>query len=92
MFLDITVKNYLTDPIALNVNNFSLVDKTGHSYSMDIKMMKEVFTDRSLKNAQLGEDKSYVDGLLIFKVPQKSSIDYLAYQVDNSKVSKKYFP
>jgi tetratricopeptide (TPR) repeat protein len=92
LFLDITIKNYLVEPVAVNLSNFSLVDKSGKNYSMDKKMMKEVFTDRCLKNIKLDSKKSYADGLLIFSVGQNSDIDYLAYNIDGQKMTKKYFP
>jgi len=92
LFLDITIKNYLIDPVNININNFALVDKAGRSYTMDKKMMREIFSDRSLKNVELNREKSYIDGLLIFSITPNTKVDYLAYNVDNQKVTKKYFP
>ena len=92
LFLDITIKNYLVEPVAVNLSNFSLVDKSGKTHTMDKKMMKDVFTDRCLRNIKLDVNKSYADGLLIFSVGQNSKIDYLAYNIDGQKVTKKYFP
>ena len=92
LFLDITVKNYLVTPLSLEVSKFQLVDKAGNSYKMDKSLMTNTFAERSIKNTQLDENKAYVDGLLIFNVPPNTKVDYLAYQIDDKKVTKKYFP
>lgn len=92
LFLDVTVKNYLVTPLSLEISKFQLVDKKGNSYKMDKNLMKNTFVERSIKNTQLDENKTYVDGLLIFNVPANTRVDYLAYQIDDNKVSRKYFP
>jgi hypothetical protein len=91
LILDLSIKNYATAPVAVDLKKFGIVDKDGNSYAVDPKMMNEKFKDNQLKNQNLAELK-LVDGIIVFSIPNKAQIDYLSYQVDEAKTVKKYFP
>ena len=91
LILDLTIKNYATSPVTIDIKNFEVVDIDGNSYSLNKKMMDSKFSKKSLKNQKLGELK-YVDGIIVFAVPSKVKLDYLGYRLDDGETTKKYFP
>ncbi len=91
LILDLTIKNYATSPVSIDINNFEIVDIDGNSYSLNKKMMDSKFSKKSLKNQKLGELK-YVDGIIVFAVSSKVKLDYLGYRLDDGETTKKYFP
>jgi hypothetical protein len=91
IILDLTIKNYATNPVKLDIKKFKIVDIDGKAYIINEKMMDEKFKNQSLKDQNLGELK-LAEGYLVFSIPQKVKIDYLGYQVNEDETAKKYFP
>ena len=91
LILDLTIKNYATSAVSIDISNFEVVDINGNSYQLNKAMMENKFSKNSLKNQKLGELKS-VDGIIVFAVPAKIKLDYLGYRLDESETTKKYFP
>jgi hypothetical protein len=89
--LDLTIKNYSTNPVDLALNKFEIVDKNGNSYSVNEKMMNEKFKDKKLSNQKLGELK-LAEGYIIFSIPKNVNIEYLGYTLNDEETIKKYFP
>lgn len=92
LILDIRVKNYLTDPIEVNIENFKIFDLEGNTYPIDKAWMEKNLGKSSLKNTKLDQKKTFVDGIIVLSVPKNIKPDYLSYKVSDSKESKKYFP
>jgi hypothetical protein len=91
LILDLTIKNYATSPITLDVKNFEIVDVNGNSYKINEQMMNEKFKDKKLKNQKLAELK-LAEGYIVFSIPKKAKIDYMGYQLSEEETAKKYFP
>jgi hypothetical protein len=91
LILDLTIKNYATSPIALDIKNFELVDLDGKSYPLDTGMMDTKFKGKTMKNQELAELK-FADGIIVFSIPSKVKIDYLGYRLYEDETVKKYFP
>ena len=91
LILDLTIKNYATSPVSIDIANFEVVDSNGDSYKLNQAMMESKFSKNSLKNQKLGELKS-VDGIIVFAVPSQVKLDYLGYRLDENETTKKYFP
>jgi hypothetical protein len=91
LILDLTIKNYATSPVSIDIENFEIVDLDGKAYSLDTAMMDSKFKGKSLKNQKLAELK-FADGIIVFAIPSKVKIDYLGYRLDEEETVKKYFP
>ncbi len=91
LILDLTIKNYATSPITLDIKNFEIVDVNGNSYKINEQMMNEKFKDKKLKNQKLAELK-LAEGYIVFSIPKKAKIDYMGYQLSEEETAKKYFP
>jgi hypothetical protein len=91
LILDLTIKNYATSPVAIDIKKFEIVDLDGKSYSLDKGTMDSKFKGKSLKNQELAELK-FADGIIVFSIPSKVKIDYLGYRLNEDETVKKYFP
>jgi len=91
LILDLTIKNYATSPVKINVENFELVDLDGKSYSLDKTMMETKFKGKTMKDQELAELK-FADGIIVFAIPSKVKIEYLGYRLNEDETVKKYFP
>jgi len=91
LILDLTIKNYSTSPVKVDLQKFTIVDKDGKIYPVDQNTMNEKFKDKKLNNQELPELKM-INGFIVFSVPKKVTIDYLGYQLTEDKLVKKYFP
>jgi hypothetical protein len=91
LILDLTIKNYATSPVKINVDSFELVDLDGNFYSLDKTMMGTKFKGKTMKNQELPELK-FADGIIVFAIPSKVKIDYLGYRLNEDETVKKYFP
>ncbi len=92
LILDIRVKNYLTDPVLVNIDNFQIYDLEGNTYQIDKTWMETKLGKNSMKNTTLDQKKTYVDGIIVISIPANVKPEYLAYKVSDSKESRKYFP
>ena len=91
LILDLTIKNYATSPVDIDINKFELVDLDGKTYPPDKKMMESKFKGKIMKNQKLAELK-FADGIIVFSIPSKVKIDYLGYRLYEDETVKKYFP
>jgi len=91
LILDLTIKNYATSPVSIDIKKFVLVDLDGKNYPLDTQMMDSKFKGKSMKDQELAELK-FADGIIVFSIPNKVSIDYLGYQLQEDVTVKKYFP
>ena len=91
LILDLTIKNYSTSKVKVDLQKFTIVDKDGKSYAVDQKIMNEKFKSKQLTNQELPELKM-ISGFIVFSVPKKVAIDYLGYQLSDDHTIKKYFP
>jgi len=90
--MDLRLKSYLPDPLEINVDNFELYDIEGNTYRLDKEWMSKKLAKGAMKNTKLDAKKSFVDGIIVFNMPQKIKLEYLAYKINDDKVSRKYFP
>jgi len=91
LILDLTIKNYATSPVSIDISNFEIVDLDGNVYPLDEKMMESKFKGKSMKNQKLAELK-YADGIIVFSISSKIPVDYLGYHLNEDETIKKYFP
>jgi hypothetical protein len=91
LILDLTIKNYATSPVKIDLAKFELVDLDGKSYGLNKNMMDTKFKGKSMKNQELAELK-FADGIIVFAIPSKVKIDYLGYRLNEDETVKKYFP
>jgi len=91
LILDLTIKNYATSPVPIDIKNFEIVDLDGKVYLLDTNTMDSKFKGKSMKNQKLAELK-FADGIIVFSIPKKVSIDYLGYRLNEDETVKKYFP
>ncbi len=91
LILDLTIKNYATKPVKLEINKFEVVDIEGKVYTVNKKMMDEKFKNKKLKNQNLAELK-LAEGYIVFSIPKNVKIEYLGYHLDEEETVKKYFP
>ena len=91
LILDLTIKNYATTPVSVNVKNFELIDTNGNTHPVDENMMESKFREKCMKNQNLAELKS-ADGIIVFTIPSNVPIDYLGYRLNEEETVKKYFP
>lgn len=91
LILDLTIKNYATSPVAIDIKNFELVDLDGKTYPLNKNMMDTKFKGKRMKNQELAELK-FADGIIVFSIPSKVKIEYLGYRLNEDETVKKYFP
>jgi hypothetical protein len=91
LILDLTIKNYATSPVSIDIKEFEIIDLDGKSYPLDKTMMDTKFKGKVMKNQELAELK-FADGILVFSIPSKVKIDYLGYRLNEDETVKKYFP
>ncbi len=92
MILDIRIKNYLPDPVEVNIENFEVFDLEGNAYSVDTAWMSKNLGKNGMKNTTLDQNKTFVDGIIAITIPDKIKAEYLSYKIEDSKDSRKYFP
>jgi hypothetical protein len=91
LILDITLRNYLNDPISIDIKKFKIMDKDGNGYAIDSQTMNSKFADKQIKNQKLTNTKD-LEGIVVFSVPNKVKKECLAYELDSGDVVKKFFP
>jgi hypothetical protein len=91
LILDLTIKNYATSPVSIDIKNFEIVDLDGKTYPLDENTMKTKFKGKTMKNQELPELK-FADGIIVFSISSKVPIDYLGYRLNEDETVKKYFP
>jgi len=94
MAMIMTIKNYLSKPVELNLNNFTMVAKDGNRYGVDHEALRvrKLFGENVLENTTLNSDQPLTEGIIVFAAPPESGVAYIIYQVDRRRQSRKYFP
>jgi len=89
----LAVKMFQDTTIYLRPENFKVVDFSGKSYTLDKKEMElfDYLGKKNLKKTTLSRKEPYVDGILVFAVPDKVNIVYLSYTDGQKELSRKYF-
>lgn len=90
--LDLRVKNFLPEPVEINVDNFKIYDMEGNSYPLDKAMMEGKLSKASIKNTTLDTQKSFVDGIVVLAMPASVKPEYLSYNDGKKPETRKYFP
>jgi hypothetical protein len=88
--MDVTLRNHLTDPIPVILENFVLTDTEGNTYTLDRPFMDSKFAANKFKGGNLKPGDT--SGILAFRVPAGKKIEYLGYRMDNGQLVKKYLP
>ena len=94
IIMTISIKNYTTDPVSLNLNNFNLVDNDGNKFYVNEDEMKkrELFGEACIKNTILNQNNPSIEGIIAFNAPSDVNLDYINYTIDRTNFSRKYFP
>jgi len=90
LIIVVVLRNYLTEPININLDNFVLADLEGNTYSLDKNTMDSKYASTRLKSGNLPPGDR--EGWLVYKVPAGVKLEYLGYKLDSGQVLKKYFP
>ena len=90
--LDLRIKNFLPEPVEINVENFRIFDKEGNQYPLDKGMMEGKLSKASIKNTTLDTQKSFVDGIVVMAMPAGVNPEYLSYNDGKKPETRKYFP
>lgn len=89
----LAIKNYLSDSVKIDINNFSVVDTKGNNYYVSEKEMevRRVYEPEYLVNTTLTPQNSYLQGVLVFAAPDSVDMFYINYQKDENNSIRKYF-
>ncbi len=92
--VNLSIKNYTSNPVNLKLDNFKLVDSEGNQYSVNEDEMKkrELFGETCIKNTVLNAQSSSATGIVAFDAPQDIKIAYIQYQINGQKYVRKRFP
>jgi hypothetical protein len=88
----LAVRNYLAYPVTLSYGNFVLADYRGSLYNVDQEIMARDFNISGIKQTTLDRQNAYLDGFLVFAIPDSVHLDYIGYRINSGRISKKYFP
>ncbi len=86
------IRNYLSYPITLSFDNFVLADYRGTLYNVDQEIMARDYNMSGIKQITMDRQNSYMDGFLVFAVPDSVHFEYIGYRIGPGRVSKKFFP
>jgi tetratricopeptide (TPR) repeat protein len=92
--MHLAIKNYLSDSVAIRLDNFELVSIKGDTFQVNKREIKarKLFGDKCIENTTLNRQNRYTEGIIVFLVPKDSTdISYLAYKMNNNRVVRKYF-
>jgi alkyl sulfatase BDS1-like metallo-beta-lactamase superfamily hydrolase len=94
IIMTLSIKNYTSEAISLNLANFKLVDREGNKYGVNEEEMKkrELFGETCIKNTVLNKNNPSASGIIAFSAPKDANLAYVNYHISNNKAAKKYFP
>jgi hypothetical protein len=93
--INLAIKNYLRDSVAINLNNFELVSSKGDTFYVHEREMKGrvLFGEKCIENITLSRQNPYTEGTIVFLVPEETiNVAYLAYKMNDNRIIRKYFP
>ncbi len=88
--IDVTLRNHLTDPIPVELENFMLTDTEGNTYSLDRAFMDAKFAANKFKGGNVRPGDT--SGIVAFKAPSGKKMEYLGIKMANRQVTRKYLP
>jgi len=94
IIMNLSIKNYTSEAISLNLENFRLVDRDGNKYGVSKDEMKkrELFGETCIKNTILNQKNPSASGLIAFNAPKDANFAYVNYYIGGNKTAKKVFP
>ena len=94
ILMNISIKNYTANNIKLLLSNFSLVDKTGSIYPVNLDELKKkaLFGETCIADTVLGGNNPSTTGTIAFDSPQDAVLDFVEYKISNTKFARKYIP
>ena len=94
IIMTLSIKNYTSMDVPLNLLNFKLVDRDGNKYNVNEEEMKkrELFGETSIKNTVLNPNNPSASGIIAFDAPKEVIIAYVEYHLTNQKSVIKRFP
>jgi hypothetical protein len=90
LIIVVVLRNHMTEPVSIDVNNFVLADIEGNTYALDKNTMDSKYASTKMKSGNMASGDR--EGWLVYKVPANIKLEYLGYKLDNGQVLKKYFP
>ncbi len=87
---DITLRNHITEPITVALDDFTLTDTEGNIYSLDKAFMDANFTANKFRAGNMRPGDT--SGILAFKVPSGKKLESLSVKTATKQVTKKYLP
>jgi hypothetical protein len=88
--LVLVLRNHISVPINIKLENFVLADIEGNTYALDKTTMDSKYASTKMKEGEIsGKD---MEGWLVYKVPVGVKLEYIGYKMETGQVSKKYFP
>ena len=94
ILMTLTIKNYTSNPLNLDIKKFKLIDRQGNSFGINEQEMqkRELFGENCIKSALLNEENPAASGVIAFDAPQDIKIAYVNYTIDSKRFVRKYFP
>lgn len=91
--IHLTMRNYTQKSIRINLNNFELIDVRGNKYHVDKKEIegRKLFGDICIEDTILTTKNSFIDGIVVFSVPEKVYMRQLTYKMSVNEIKRKYF-
>jgi hypothetical protein len=94
MIVKMSIKNYQSTPLKLNLDNFKLVDAAGNEYGVNRDEMKkyELFGESCIKDILLNAKNPSSTGIVAFNAPADIKIASIKYRINSKRSVKKVFP
>jgi len=94
IIMTLSIKNYTSKPMPLNLANFKLVDRNGNKYGVNEEEMKkrELFGETCIKNTVLNQNNPSASGIIAFDAPKDAKLAHVEYYISNKNYARKYFP
>ena len=88
-YIAVAARNYSNDPMALDLKALTLNTTDGKVINVDLKKTAEL--EKALSETTL-KPFDLVEGQVVYSLEPNTDIEYIAYNVDEEKTVKKYFP
>jgi hypothetical protein len=90
LLLDLAAFNNLGERLTFDPARLKLVDMDNNEYDIDLAETQKY--ERALTQPVVVENRKQLDGNVAFKISRKVPLQYLRYELESGKPSKKYFP
>ncbi len=89
----VAVENYTNRSIRIKRSQFELIDIRGNVYKVDEEELegRKLFGDVCIEDTVLTSRNNYMDGILVFPVPEETYMKQLVYKISESEIKRKYF-